>query len=134
MLCACLENPPVQRSLAGCSPWGCKGWDVTEHSTTAPACGDIPCLPMVRTLCPCSWSTNPVPFAPRGSPHSLRFRVLAPLSGSVSLALHSLRPVTRAPRFKARGDRLPWLMGGAAYACKGWCGHLWKPPTTLHRE
>ena len=22
-----------QRSLAGCSPWGCKEWDMTENST-----------------------------------------------------------------------------------------------------
>ena len=31
-----LENPHGQRSLAGCSPWGCKELDMTEatkHST-----------------------------------------------------------------------------------------------------
>ena len=28
--CYCLENPPGQRSLAGCSPWGCKESDMTE--------------------------------------------------------------------------------------------------------
>ena len=29
-----LENPQGQRSLAGCSPWGCKESDMTKHSTT----------------------------------------------------------------------------------------------------
>ena len=28
---SCLENPHGQRSLAGCSPWGCKESDVTER-------------------------------------------------------------------------------------------------------
>ena len=28
----CLENPHGQRSLAGCSPWGCKELDVTKHA------------------------------------------------------------------------------------------------------
>ena len=28
--CSCLENPHGQRSLAGCSPWGCKELDMTE--------------------------------------------------------------------------------------------------------
>jgi len=27
---SCLENPRGQRSLAGCSPWGCKELDTTE--------------------------------------------------------------------------------------------------------
>ena len=27
---SCLENPHEQRSLAGCSPWGCKELDTTE--------------------------------------------------------------------------------------------------------
>jgi len=27
---ACLENPHVQRSLVGYSPWGCKESDMTE--------------------------------------------------------------------------------------------------------
>ena len=27
---SCLENPSGQRSLAGCSPWGCKESDTTE--------------------------------------------------------------------------------------------------------
>ena len=31
----CLENPDGQRSLAGCSPWGCKALDVTEQLSTA---------------------------------------------------------------------------------------------------
>ena len=30
---SCLENPRGQRSLAGCSPCGCKELDTTEHST-----------------------------------------------------------------------------------------------------
>ena len=30
---SCLENPHGQRSLAGCSPWGRKEWDMTEHIT-----------------------------------------------------------------------------------------------------
>ena len=29
---SCLEKPCGQRSLAGCSLWGCKGPDTTEHS------------------------------------------------------------------------------------------------------
>ena len=28
---SCLENPHGQRSLAGCSPWGCKELDITER-------------------------------------------------------------------------------------------------------
>ena len=28
---SCLENPHGQRSLAGCSPWGCKESDTTEQ-------------------------------------------------------------------------------------------------------
>ena len=28
---SCLENPHGQRSLAGCSPWGCKELDMTEQ-------------------------------------------------------------------------------------------------------
>ena len=27
---SCLENPQVQRSLVGCSPWGLKEWDMIE--------------------------------------------------------------------------------------------------------
>ena len=30
---SCLENPSGQRSLAGCSPWGCKESDTTEWLT-----------------------------------------------------------------------------------------------------
>ena len=30
---SCLENPHGQRSLAGCSPWGCKESDTTERLT-----------------------------------------------------------------------------------------------------
>ena len=30
----CLENPHGQRSLAGCSPWGCNESDTTEHRST----------------------------------------------------------------------------------------------------
>ena len=33
--CYCLENPHGQRSLAGCSPWGCKESDMTEQLSTA---------------------------------------------------------------------------------------------------
>ena len=32
--CSCLENPHGQRSLAGCSPWGSKELDTTEHKKT----------------------------------------------------------------------------------------------------
>ena len=32
---SCLENPHGQRSLAGCSPWGCKELDTTEQRSTA---------------------------------------------------------------------------------------------------
>ena len=32
---SCLENPHGQRSLAGCSPWGCKESDRTEQLRTA---------------------------------------------------------------------------------------------------
>ena len=32
---SCLENPHGQRSLAGCSPWGCKETDPTERLSTA---------------------------------------------------------------------------------------------------
>ena len=28
---SCLENPHGQRSLVGCSPWGCKESDTTEQ-------------------------------------------------------------------------------------------------------
>ena len=31
---SCLENPHRQRSLAGCSPWGCKELDTTEQLST----------------------------------------------------------------------------------------------------
>ena len=31
---SCLENPHGQRSLAGCSPWGCKELDTTEPLST----------------------------------------------------------------------------------------------------
>ena len=31
---SCLENPHGQRSLAGYSPWGCKGSDMTEQLST----------------------------------------------------------------------------------------------------
>ena len=31
----CLENPHGQRSLAGCSPWGCKESDRTERPSRA---------------------------------------------------------------------------------------------------
>ena len=31
---SCLENPHGQRSLAGCSPWGRKESDRTEHLST----------------------------------------------------------------------------------------------------
>ena len=32
---SCLENPHGQRSLAGYSPWGHKGWDTTKRLSTA---------------------------------------------------------------------------------------------------
>ena len=32
---SCLENPHGQRSLVGCSPWGCKESDMTEQLSTA---------------------------------------------------------------------------------------------------
>ena len=32
---SCLENPHVQRSLVGYSPWGPKEWDMTEQLSTA---------------------------------------------------------------------------------------------------
>ena len=32
---SCLENPHGQRSLACCSPWGCKESDTTEQQSTA---------------------------------------------------------------------------------------------------
>ena len=32
---SCLEKPHGQRSLAGCSPWGCKELDVTKGLSTA---------------------------------------------------------------------------------------------------
>ena len=32
---SCLESPHGQRSLAGCSPWGCKALDTTERLNTA---------------------------------------------------------------------------------------------------
>ena len=31
---SCLENPQGQKSLAGCSPWGCKELDMTEQLST----------------------------------------------------------------------------------------------------
>ena len=34
---SCLENLHGQRSLAGCSPWGCKESDTTERPSTAQA-------------------------------------------------------------------------------------------------
>ena len=33
----CLENAHGQRSLVGCSPWGCKESDTTEQRSTAQA-------------------------------------------------------------------------------------------------
>ena len=30
----CLENPYGQKSLVGCSPWGCKELDMTEQLST----------------------------------------------------------------------------------------------------
>ena len=33
--CSWLENPHGQRSLVGCSPWGCKESDMTERLSTA---------------------------------------------------------------------------------------------------
>ena len=35
---SCLENPHGQKSLVGCSLWGCKELDMTERLSTA-ACG-----------------------------------------------------------------------------------------------
>ena len=32
---SCLENPHGQRSLVGCSPWGCKELDTTDQLSTA---------------------------------------------------------------------------------------------------
>ena len=32
---SCLENPQGQRSLAGCSPWGHKESNMTDHLRTA---------------------------------------------------------------------------------------------------
>ena len=32
---SCLENPHGERSLMGCSPWGCKESDTTERLSTA---------------------------------------------------------------------------------------------------
>ena len=32
--CSCLENPPGQRSLVGCNPWGRKESDMTERLST----------------------------------------------------------------------------------------------------
>ena len=32
---SCLENPHGQKSLAGCSPWGHKEWDMTEGTSTS---------------------------------------------------------------------------------------------------
>ena len=32
---SCLENPPKQRSLAGCSPWGCKESDMIKQQSIA---------------------------------------------------------------------------------------------------
>ena len=32
---SCLENPHGQRSLVGCSPWGCKESDMTEQLSIA---------------------------------------------------------------------------------------------------
>ena len=29
---SCVENPHGQRNLEGCSPWGCKESDTTEHT------------------------------------------------------------------------------------------------------
>ena len=38
--CSCLENPPRQRSLVDCSPWGCKELDTMERlSTVHPGVG-----------------------------------------------------------------------------------------------
>ena len=31
---SCLENPQGQRSLVGCSPWGCKELDMTKNIVT----------------------------------------------------------------------------------------------------
>ena len=36
----CLENPHGQRSLAGCSPWGCKELDKTKPLSTHPIHGE----------------------------------------------------------------------------------------------
>ena len=33
---SCLEKPHGQRSLAGCSPWGGKEWDMTEATLPHP--------------------------------------------------------------------------------------------------
>ena len=35
---SCLENPHGQRSLAGCSPWGCKELDMTERLSNRRNC------------------------------------------------------------------------------------------------
>ena len=32
--CSCLKNPDGQRSLEGCTPWGCKESDTTERLST----------------------------------------------------------------------------------------------------
>ena len=58
---SCLEIPHGQRSLVGCSPWGCKESDTTERLNTAPDssalthCSQQPldsnhrtCLPFIR--------------------------------------------------------------------------------------
>ena len=39
--CSWLENPHGQRSLVGCSPWGCKESDMTERLSTAHNCFTI---------------------------------------------------------------------------------------------
>ena len=36
--CSCLDSPHGQRSLEGCSPWGCKELDVTESLRPAQTC------------------------------------------------------------------------------------------------
>ena len=38
---SCLENPHGQRSLAGCSPRGCKESDMTKRLRTAQCCNQI---------------------------------------------------------------------------------------------
>ena len=39
--CSCLENPRGQRSLVGCSPWGCRELDATERPGTSVCWGCV---------------------------------------------------------------------------------------------